>query len=244
MRLGPHRAGGHTVTAPNPIRVATIAVAALLAPYAQAQPRDTMAQRLQPCVVCHGAEGRATNAGYFPRIAGKPAAYLENQLQNFKTGRRRNAAMSHLLQHLSDDYLREIAAHFAALDLPYAPPTPIAVTPDERRQAETLVFVGAPGRGLPACAACHGRTMAGMLPATPGLATLPADYVVAQLGAWRTGARRATAPDCMADVARRMTPGEIGAVARWFATQALPAGTRADPVPGTPLPLACGGVPR
>ncbi len=31
---------------------------------------DTLAQRLQACTVCHGQEGRATNAGYFPRIAG------------------------------------------------------------------------------------------------------------------------------------------------------------------------------
>jgi cytochrome c553 len=34
--------------------------------------RNTMAQRMQACVVCHGREGRATNQGYFPRIAGKP----------------------------------------------------------------------------------------------------------------------------------------------------------------------------
>jgi cytochrome c553 len=37
---------------------------------------DTMAQRMQTCVMCHGKEGRATNDGYCPRIAGKPAAYI------------------------------------------------------------------------------------------------------------------------------------------------------------------------
>ena len=47
---------------------------------------NTMAQRMQACSVCHGKEGRATNAGYFPRIAGKPAGYLYNQLLNFRTG--------------------------------------------------------------------------------------------------------------------------------------------------------------
>ena len=34
---------------------------------------DSMAQRMQACVVCHGKEGRATRDGYYPRIAGKPA---------------------------------------------------------------------------------------------------------------------------------------------------------------------------
>ena len=48
---------------------------ATLACSAQPVPRrvpDTMAQRVQPCTVCHGPEGRASNAGYFPRIAGTP----------------------------------------------------------------------------------------------------------------------------------------------------------------------------
>ena len=54
--------------------------------FAQAPPPmpvpDTMAQRVQACTPCHGKEGRATNQGYFPRIAGKPAGYLANQLVN------------------------------------------------------------------------------------------------------------------------------------------------------------------
>jgi len=72
------------------------------------------------CTACHGKEGRSTPSGYFPRIAGKPAGYLYNQLVAFRDGRRSNAAMTYLLQHLPDDYLQEIANHFAALELPYA----------------------------------------------------------------------------------------------------------------------------
>lgn len=49
---------------------------------------DTIAERVQACTVCHGKQGRATNEGYFPRIAGKPAGYLFNQLVNFRDGRR------------------------------------------------------------------------------------------------------------------------------------------------------------
>ena len=49
---------------------------------------DTLQQRLLACTACHGKDGRATSQGYFPRIAGKPAGYLYNQLLNFREGRR------------------------------------------------------------------------------------------------------------------------------------------------------------
>ncbi|MET0333547.1 MAG: cytochrome C, partial [Rhizobacter sp.] len=73
-----------------------------------------------------------------------------------------------------------------------------------------------------------------------GLLTLPADYLIAQLGAWRTGQRQANAPDCMADIAKRLSPDEIGAVARWLSAQTLPSGTKPAPAGKQPLPVRCG----
>ena len=72
---------------------------------------DTMAQRMQPCSACHGKEGRATQEGFFPRIAGKPAGYLYNQLDNFRSGRRAYPTMTYFVEQMSDDYLHEIAEH-------------------------------------------------------------------------------------------------------------------------------------
>src|SRR4051812_49443533 len=83
---------------------------------------DTMAERMRACTACHGAQGRAASDGYYPRIAGKPAGYLFNQLLSFRDGRRQYALMANLLAPLTDDYLREIAAHFSQLELPYPPP--------------------------------------------------------------------------------------------------------------------------
>jgi cytochrome c553 len=218
---------------------------AVAAPNPTAGVADTMAQRMQACVPCHGKEGRATEGGYFPRIAGKPAGYLANQLRNFRDGRRRNEAMSHLVQHLSDGYLEEIGRYFGDLDLPYPPARPDEVPPEQRALAEALVFRGAPERGLPACVDCHGQKMAGKLPAMPGLLTLPGDYLIAQLGAWRNGLRRALAPDCMAEVAKRLRPEEVGAVARWLSAQTLPAGTRPEPASAVgALPMRCGSGER
>lgn len=205
----------------------------------EARVENTMAQRMLACAVCHGKEGRSTNIGYFPRIAGKPAGYLYNQLQNFKVGRRHNAAMSHLVAHMSDAYLQDIARYFSELDLPYPPPQRLDLDGEQIRIAKALVFEGAPERQIPACVSCHGKAMAGRLPAMPGLLTLPADYLSGQLGAWRAAGRKAKGPDCMSEVAKRLTPAEVVAVSRWLSAQTLPLGTQPE-TQAAPLPIACG----
>lgn len=199
-----------------------------------------MARRVQACTLCHGEQGRATPGGFFPRIAGKPADYLYHQLLNFRDGRRNNDGMRYLLDTLSDDYLRVIARHFGSLDLPYPPPLPPQGDAATLARGEALVRRGDPGRELPACITCHGEAMTGTLPAVPGLLGLPRDYLIGQLGAWRTGLRKAFAPDCMAHVAQALAPDDIGAVASWLAAQPLPAETHPAPPPSRPLPLRCG----
>ena len=50
---------------------------------------DSIEARVQGCATCHGQSGQGTNNGYYPRIAGKPAGYLYNQLVAFRDGTRR-----------------------------------------------------------------------------------------------------------------------------------------------------------
>lgn len=183
---------------------------------------DAMKERVRASTACHGKEGVATNQGYFPRIAGKPAAYLYNQLRHFREGRRQNPAMHHLLSHMSDAYLMDMAQYFSALALPYPPPEPTTIPPRLLSRGEQLVRQGDKQRDIPACTACHGAAMTGRLPSTPGLLGLPRDYVVAQIGAWRTVSRHADAPDCMAHVARRLSQDDIHAVSQWLAAQPVP----------------------
>jgi cytochrome c553 len=203
---------------------------------------DSIAQRVLACTGCHGKEGRATADGYYPRIAGKPAGYLFNQLRNFRDERRHYQLMNGLLEFLDDAYLQEIADHFAALDLPYPAPLAPVASAALRDSGEALVRRGDPGRGLPACSECHGTQMTGRAPFIPGLLGLPRDYLNAQLGAWRSGQRRALPPDCMAQIAQRLSPDDIGAVSAWLAAQPVPAQARAAIEAPAPLPLACGGV--
>lgn len=228
------------------------AMVTALAPAAAAAPPppaphavpDTMAQRLQACTVCHGKEGVATNQGYFPRIAGKPAGYLFNQMQNFREGRRSNATMSALLENMSDAYLMEIAAHFAALDLPYPPPPAGGAQPQDFARGQLLVRQGDAARQLPACVSCHGQLMTGVAPTIPGLLGLPKDYLQAQLGAWRAGKRRAAAPDCMGEISHRLLPQDLTAVASYLSMLVVPAASKPAAGLPLPLPLACGGVPQ
>ena len=203
---------------------------------------DTIAQRVVACTGCHGKEGRAAPDGYYPRIAGKPAGYLFNQLRNFRDERRHYELMNGLLALLDDAYLQEIADHFASLDLPYPPPLAPVASAALRDAGEALVRRGDPARGVPACNDCHGVQMTGLAPFVPGLLGLPRDYLNAQLGAWRSGQRRALPPDCMAQVAQRLSPEDIGAVSAWLAAQPVPTPATAPPAPPTPLPIACGGV--
>ena len=224
--------------------IATLWIAAAAASSAAAAPpfEDTLAQRTQACTVCHGKEGRAGPDGYYPRIAGKPAGYLYNQLLNFRDGRRHYGLMTRLLDPLSDDYLQEIARYFAALDLPYAAPARPALPPATLERGRVLATRGDPARQVPACMECHGRALTGVQPNTPGLLGLPRDYLNAQLGAWRSGQRKAHAPDCMAQIARQLDDADLGAVTGWLAAQPLPANTR--PVTKLPQPpsVACGSA--
>lgn len=214
---------------------------AALGDAAAAQPPDTVAQRVLACTGCHGPQGRATRDGYYPRIAGKPADYLYNQLVNFRDGRRGVPSMVWMVETLPDAYLREIAVHFAGQHPPYPPPLPPSASQAVLERGRRLVVEGDPSRSLPACGACHGDAMLGVLPAIPGLLGLPRDYLNAQLGAWRNGTRRATAPDCMATIARRLAPEDVAAVTAWLAAQPVPTPGAPAPATAMKLPLDCGG---
>jgi len=212
---------------------------------AQAAPafENTIAQRVMACAACHGKEGRAGPDGYYPRLAGKPAGYLYQQMLAFRDGRRHYGVMQRLLEPLSDAYLMEIAQYYAGLDLPYAAPREARLAPAVLQRGRQLATQGDAARKLPACAQCHGTVLTGAMPGTPGLLGLPQDYLNAQLGAWRNGQRRASAPDCMAQVARQLEPDDLVAVTAWLSSQPVPAQAKAGaalpPVPG----LACGSAP-
>jgi cytochrome c553 len=200
---------------------------------------DSIAQRTLACTACHGPQGRAAPDGYYPRLAGKPAGYLYNQLLHFRDGRRNYGLMTQLLEPLTDAYLMEMAQYFSSLDVPYPAPLPTAASPELLRRGERLVMQGDSNKKVPACIQCHGQAMTGVAPNVPGLLGLPRDYLNAQLGAWKSGQRRAHLPDCMRGVVARLDDGDINAAASWLAAQAPPVSSKPA---NQPPALAAGAV--
>jgi cytochrome c553 len=214
-----------------------------VAPAAEKAP-DTMAARVLACASCHGAEGEGTSDVYFPRLAGKPAGYLYNQLVAFRDGRRKYPPMNYLLEFLPDAYLKEIAAYFASLRPPFTAPAIPTVSAEILARGEALVTNGDPQHGIPACSGCHNPGFTGMEPAIPGLLGLHASYISAQLGGWRYGTRTAAAPDCMQIVASLLTEDDVKAVAAYLSSRPAPADPSFAPHGSLPMPLACGSEPN
>lgn len=206
---------------------------------------DTIEQRVAACIACHGREGSSSNSGYFPRLSGKPAGYLFNQLQSFRDGRRFHSDMVYMTRHLSDAYMREMAEYFASLDLPYPRvSTATDASPQVLAHGQALALKGDAARGIPACVACHGSALMGVQPGVPPLLGLPRLYIASQLGAWLTDDRHALPPDCMTDVGRKLNSADINAVASWLATQPVPANTHPAKSPPAPLPMKCSAMPE
>jgi cytochrome c553 len=221
--------------------------AALHAAPALAQPAgtvpDTLERRVAACISCHGSPSApppTSGPNYYPRIAGKPAGYLYNQLQNFRAGRRQYPLMTYMVEHMTDDYLREIATWFSTQHVPAPVLARASLPAGQLERGRELVMRGDATLKVPACVACHGQRLTGALPAIPGLVGLPRDYINAQFGAWRNGTRRAAAPDCMATVAGRLSLEDVAAISGWLASEPVP--DDATPAPGVahPMPLECG----
>ena len=202
---------------------------------------DTMAQRLVACASCHAKKD--VNDAFFPRISGKPAGYLYNQLKNFQQGRRTYPLMSYMVEHLPDAYLQEIADHFAAQHLPAPPVQSSDAAPAVLERGRQLVMQGDARLKVPACIACHGDKLTGVAPAIPGLLGLPRDYLNAQFGAWRNKTRRAHAPDCMAEITARLSLSDVTAISSWIGTQPVSTEARPATAIARPLPMPCGSAP-
>lgn len=169
------------------------------------------------CAACHGPDGNSPTAAN-PKIAGQHAAYLYKQMMDFKAGpdgkaERVSPIMNGMIAAFSEEQLRDFAAYFAAQKQ----------SGGELRNRETLALgqrlyrAGDAGKGLPACAACHGPTGAGIPAQYPRIGGQFAEYTEAQLKAFRTGARANDLNKMMRMVAERMTDAEIRAVADYIA---------------------------
>ena len=76
--------------------------------------------KAQACAVCHGPMGIAINPGA-PHLAGQPAVYLVEQMQDFKSGKRQNPVMSVIAKPLSQADILDLAAWYSSLEIQLKP---------------------------------------------------------------------------------------------------------------------------
>ena len=169
---------------------------------------------VQSCASCHNADGNSTIAAN-PKLAQQHPEYILKQLQDFKSGKRKNSIMSPMAANLSDQDMRDIAWFVASKKIK----TGFSKDKDTVALGEKIYRGGIGERSIPACAGCHSPNGAGLPAQYPRLGGQNAEYTVAQLKAFRgdgTPVRTNSAP--MTGVAAKLNDREIAAVADYIAS--------------------------
>lgn len=168
------------------------------------------ARNITACVACHGAAGNSTITQN-PKLAGQHEAYLVKQLNDFKGPQRNNAVMTTMAKALNDDDIRNIAAY---LDQ-QAPKPGAAKNKDTVELGKKIYRGGIAEKNVPACAACHSPSGAGIPAQFARIGGQHQDYTAAQLTVFRSGVRKNSTQ--MTTIAKRLSDEEIQAVADYVA---------------------------
>ncbi len=171
------------------------------------------------CAGCHGADGNSPTA-MFPKLAGQNSRYISKQLNDIKKNARAVPVMAAIATGLSDQDIEDLAAYFSGQTMKTG-----STNKDLVALGEKTYRAGNSASGLPACTGCHGAAGDGLAEAGfPRLAGQHADYVKAQLEAFRsagrndaTGTKRTNDGDAMImrSVAAKLSDNEIAAVSSY-----------------------------
>ena len=162
------------------------------------------------CVACHGADGNSGTPAN-PKLAQQHPEYLVKQLQEYKSGKRKNAVMQGFASTLSEDDMRNIAFWVSSQK---AKPG-FAKDKELVTLGERIYRGGISDRQVPACAGCHSPTGAGIPAQYPRLGGQHAEYTAAQLTAFRDSVRGNNLQ--MSQVAAKLNDREIREVADYIA---------------------------
>jgi cytochrome c553 len=162
------------------------------------------------CTMCHGAAG--LSASDAPNLAGQYPEVVIKQLEDYRGGHRGSPIMEAIARGLNERDIHDLAAYYASLPKARTAPT----TYDEALPA--LVRVGDPLRNIAPCISCHGGVDQKL--GAPWLEGMPKQYLVSQLNAFISGARRNDSQAQMRNMVRTMTEQEIDAVATFYARKA------------------------
>lgn len=165
------------------------------------------------CAACHGADGNSTSPTN-PNLAGQGAEYITKQLTDFKSGARKNPIMQGIVtaNNLTPEDMKNLGAYFSS----QTPKPGSAKNKALALEGEKIFKGGNAGSGVPACAACHGPTGAGIPAQFPRLAGQHSEYVLAQLHNFWNGDRANDGAKMMRIIASKLTDQEMKAVAEYI----------------------------
>ena len=190
---------------------ATTALTLFLVSGAHAADSQTPPASAAVCAACHGPDGNSP-LNVNPKLAGQHAQYLNKQLHDFKSGKRASATMIGMVATLDEQGMTDVAAWFSSQPRGNGEADPATVD-----AGQTLYRGGNPTTGVPACASCHGATGNGVGSANfPALAGQHAQYVITELGRFKSGERANDNARMMRDIAARMSDDEMAAVASYM----------------------------
>lgn len=163
------------------------------------------------CGGCHGAEGNSANPQW-PKLAGQPAGYIAKQLEDFKSGARKDPLMAPQAAALSKADMLDIGAWYES----QSPQPGAASSADLARQGARLYRGGNAKSGVSACMSCHGPSGHGIPPRYPRVSGQHATYTTKQMLDFKAG-QRSNDGDIMTRIAFRMSEAEIRAVSEYMA---------------------------
>jgi cytochrome c553 len=192
--------------------------AAALAQGQSGKPDLAKAQTLvnQVCAACHGTDGNSASS-LNPNIAGQPIEYITLQLAHFKAGIRVNPVMQGMAATLTPEDMKALGVYFSQ----QKPKGLAAKDAALVRAGQKLYRGGDAAAGVPACAACHSPSGAGIPKNYPRLAGQYADYTYAQLKAFKAGERGADKDgkdingSIMVTIASKMTDAQMKSAAEY-----------------------------
>jgi cytochrome c553 len=166
---------------------------------------ESLAERVAPCLACHGEKG-TSQTPEVPSLGGQPASFVLIQLYVFREKQRIAEPMNTLTEGMTDDDLREFSEEIAKLP----PPTPAAEGAEPAR-----IGKGREAAARHRCGFCHNPDLSGH-DQIPRIGAQREDYLVKALVGYKTGERRGYDP-AMVEVAEAMAEAEIADVAHYLA---------------------------
>ncbi|MDR2165518.1 MAG: cytochrome c [Zoogloeaceae bacterium] len=166
------------------------------------------------CLACHGADGNSP-ASAFPNLAGQGPAYITKQLTNFKAGTRKDPNMDPIVPLVEPEDIPHLAA-WLSQQRPAGIPA-IQASDEQIVRGRNLWRAGDAAKGVPACAACHGPSGAGLDAQYPKLSGQYPEYTEKQLQLFRNGERTNDPEGMMRAIAERLSDKDIKAVSAYAA---------------------------